>query len=215
MPAAPFRTDDFPLPAEPAKSEETATRPLTRGVPPSAIKVDVPGVQQRDDYSCGAAALMSVCSYFGVGPDDLEEYKKELGTNEENGTNVYEILKMARRLGLEADIHHGMTLDDLRKRLDEGAPVIVSIQAYGDPVTYYRDDNGHYVVAVGYDESNFYFEDPVLPGRRGFLPVKEFDRRWHDDEGTNEKPDVHAHLGVVVKRKAGEAVKPPPARKID
>jgi sialate O-acetylesterase len=215
LPAAPFRTDDFPLPADPPKPDDAPTRPLTRGVPDGTIKVDLPGVQQRDDYSCGAAALMSVCSYFGVGPDDLDEYKKKLGTNEENGTNVYEILKMARELGLEADIHHDMTLDDLRKRLDEGAPVIVSIQAYGDPVTYYRDDNGHYVVAIGYDEGNFYFEDPVLPGRRGFLPVKEFDRRWHDDEGTTEKPDPHAHLGVVIRRKKGGPAKPPPARKID
>ena len=215
LPASPFRTDDFPPPAEPPKPDDAPTRPLTRGVPDGAVKVDLPGVQQRDDYSCGAAALMAVCSYFGVGPDDLEEYKKKLGTNEENGTNVYEILKMARGLGLQADIHHGMTLDELRRYLDEGSPVIVSIQAYGDPATYYRDDNGHYVVAIGYDESNFYFEDPVLPGRRGFLPIQEFDRRWHDDEGTAEKPDVHAHLGVVVRRKAGESAKPPPARKID
>ena len=80
---------------------EAPTRPLTREVPDGAIKVDIPGVQQRDDYSCGAAALMAVGSYFGVGPDDLEEYKKKLGTNEENGTNVYEILKYARELGLD------------------------------------------------------------------------------------------------------------------
>ncbi|HVS37301.1 MAG TPA: C39 family peptidase [Gemmataceae bacterium] len=215
LPAAPFRSDDFPLPAKPVKPTEAPTRPLTRGVPAGAVKVDVPGVQQHDDYSCGAAALMAVCSYFGVGPDDLDEYKKKLGTNEENGTNVYEILKMARQLGLAAEIHHGMTFDELRKHLDEGAPIIVSIQAYGDPQTYYRDDNGHYVVVIGYDESNFYFEDPVLPGRRGFLPIKEFDRRWHDDEGTTEKPDPHAHLGVVIQRKPGDSAKPPPARKID
>jgi sialate O-acetylesterase len=215
LPASPFRTDDFPLPAEAPKPEDAPTRPLARSVPDGAIKVDLPGVQQRDDYSCGAAALMAVCSHFGVGPDDLDEYKKKLGTNEENGTNVYEILKMARELGLEADIRHGMTLDELRKQLDAGSPVMVSIQAYGDPTTYYRDDNGHYVVAVGYDEAYFYFEDPVLSGRRGFLPVKEFDRRWHDDEGTAEKPDVHAHLGVVIRRKPGAPAKPPPARKID
>ena len=132
LPAAPFRSDDFPpLPSPPPragegggvppKPDDAPTRPLTRGVPGGAVKVDVPGVQQRDDYSCGAAALMAVCSYFGVGPDDLEEYKKKLGTNEENGTNVYHIRNMARGLGLEADIHHGMTLDELRKRLDEGA----------------------------------------------------------------------------------------------
>ena len=216
LPASPFRTDDFPLPAEtPKPDEEPVVRPLTHGIPDGAIKIRIPGVQQHDNYSCGAAALMAVCSYHGVGPEELEEYKKKLGTNEENGTNVHDIQKMARDLGLEAEIRHEMTLDELRKRLDEGSPVIVSIQAYGDPDTYYRDDNGHYVVAVGHDDGNFYFEDPVLPGRRGFLPVKEFDRRWHDDEGTTDKPDPHAHLGVVIRRKQGEPAKPPQARKID
>ncbi len=215
LPAAPFRSDDFPWPAKTPKPDAAPTRPLTRAVPDGAIKVELPGVQQRDDYSCVAAALMAVFSYYGVGPDDLEVYKKELGTNEENGTNVYEILKMARRLGLTADLHHDLTLDDLRRRLDEGAPIIVSIQAYGDPQTYYRDDNGHYVVVIGYDKDNFYFEDPVLPGRRGFLPIQEFDGRWHDDEGTTEKPDLHAHLAVVIRRKQGAPAKPPAARKID
>jgi sialate O-acetylesterase len=216
LPAAPFRTDDFPLNAPaPKPDDEPATRSLTRGIPDGALKVHVPGVQQHDNYSCGAAALMAVCSSFGVGPEELEDYKKKLGTNEENGTNVYEMLKMARELGLTAEIRHNMKLDELRKCLDDGAPVICSIQAYGDPDSYYRDDNGHYVVAVGYDEGNFYFEDPVLPGRDGFLPVKEFDRRWHDDEGTTEKPDPHAHLGLIVRRKRGEPVVPSRARKVD
>jgi sialate O-acetylesterase len=215
LPAAPFRTDDFPLAAEAPKSDEQATRSLTHGIPVGALKVHVPGVQQHDNYSCGAAALMAVCSSFGVGPEELEDYKKKLGTNEENGTNVYEMLNMARELGLTAEIRHNMKLDEMRKCLDEGAPVVCSIQAYGDPDSYYRDDNGHYVVAVGYDEGNFYFEDPVLPGRDGFLPAKEFDRRWHDDEGTTEKPDPHAHLGLIVRRKQGEPLVPSRARKID
>lgn len=35
-----------------------------------AVKVDVPHVVQREDHTCGAAALLAVCRHFGVGPDD-------------------------------------------------------------------------------------------------------------------------------------------------
>src|SRR5262249_48342529 len=55
LPAAPFRTDDFPLSAA---APTAAVRPLFRRVPDAAIKVAVPGVQQPDNYSCGAAVLM-------------------------------------------------------------------------------------------------------------------------------------------------------------
>jgi sialate O-acetylesterase len=209
----PFRTDHFP-PAAPAPAP-TAVRPLTRPIPDGALKIALPDVQQPDNYSCGAAALMSVCAYFGVGPEDLDEFKRSLGTDEKEGTNVWCMRDMARGLGLCAEVRHGMRLDDLKKRLDDGAPVICSFQAYGEPGAYYRDDDGHYAVAVGYDDENFYFMDPVQAGRRGFLPAKEFERRWHDDEGTTDAPDPHTHLGLVITRKAGEPANPPRARRID
>lgn len=41
-------------------------------------------------------------------------------------------------------------------------------------------DDGHYVVAIGYDKNHLYFEDPysVL---RTYLSIKEVNERWHDD----------------------------------
>ena len=54
--------------------------------PANAIKVPIPDVQQPDDYSCGAAAFMSICSYYGVGPEELDVMKSELRTTSRNGT---------------------------------------------------------------------------------------------------------------------------------
>jgi hypothetical protein len=44
-------------------------------IPPGAIKVALPDVRQPDGHSCGASALMAVCSFYGVGPRDVEGFK--------------------------------------------------------------------------------------------------------------------------------------------
>src|SRR5947209_1539384 len=53
-------------------------------IPEHSIRLPLPNVAQPDDYSCGAAALWSVCAYYGVvGPPEgkdfpakFEEFKK-------------------------------------------------------------------------------------------------------------------------------------------
>ena len=47
--------------------------------------------------------------------------------------------------------------------------------------------------AVPYDEKNIYFEDPSVAGRRGFIPIEEFDGRWHENDSGHK-----AHLGLVI-----------------
>jgi hypothetical protein len=77
---------------------------------------------------------------------------------------------------------------------------MVAIQAYADDPDVYQDphknDDGHYVVVIGFDGENYYVEDPSLERSRGFLPKSEFLRRWHDDEGTPGKPMVVERLGL-------------------
>lgn len=115
-----------------------------------------------------------------------------------------------------------MTLAQLEKCLDECKPVICSIQAYADSTpamqraeVYKKDDNGHYLVAIGYDDGNIYFMDPSLTGRRGFLPKAEFVARWHDNEGSVEQPKLITHLGLVIWKAEGAAAYPRFARRID
>lgn len=172
-------------------------------IPGGAIKITLPEVQQPDAYSCGAAALMSVAAYYGVGPEKLEDFKAALGTTPEHGTYYRNMETYACSLGLDVSVHTDMTCDELKKLLDEHAPVILSIQAYADDPKVYDNPasnaDGHYVVAIGYDgEGNFYFMDPSLPARRGFLPGSELDQRWHENEGSSE-PEIYQHLAIVVK----------------
>jgi hypothetical protein len=46
----------------------------------------------------------------------------------------------------------------------------------------YRNDwdDGHWIVAIGYDQDGVYFEDPSLAAIRGFLFYDELLVRWHD-----------------------------------
>ncbi len=104
----------------------------------------------------------------------------------------------AASLNFQTEIFTGMTLGELKKWIDERKPVIVSIQAWAEkPVHYAADwDDGHYVVAVGYDEQNIYFMDPSILGHYAYLPLSEFVRRWHDRDGER----VLDQFGIVISR---------------
>jgi predicted double-glycine peptidase len=195
-------------------------------IPEGAIKVPLPDVQQPDDYSCGAAALMAICSYYGVGREELDEMKTELHTTSRGGTDYRNLVKYAKQLGFEVElVKDDMSRAALEKALDAGKPVICSIQAYGSPEDYEvapadrlkprNNRNGHYVVAIGYQDDTFFFMDPSLTGRRGFLSWAELDKRWHENEGTTRDPDVHSHLGIVIGPKNHKPVYPVRARKIE
>lgn len=62
---------------------------------PSAIKVALPDVQQPDEFSCGAASLMSILAYYGAGPEDYDVLKKKLGTTQKNGTDYHHMVRFA------------------------------------------------------------------------------------------------------------------------
>lgn len=148
----------------------------------AAIRIWAPLVRQPDAYTCGVAALQSVLHYFGhaVRHDQLSA---ALGADPVHGTNYQRIAAYARASGLVVEIATGMEVVQLRRLLDEGAPVIVALQAWGATAAgAYEDEweEGHYVVVVGYDALYFYFMDPSTLGNYTYLPVHDFLARWHD-----------------------------------
>ena len=147
-----------------------------RRTPKKAIKVDLPNVAQRTDYTCGAAVLQAICSYFGVGPEEEADYERLMGMPK-TGADPVHITTAARSLGLEAKEFRPMTVRQLEKCLDKGRPVILMLQAW---------DEGHYVVAVGYDHAVIYVEDPWIQGSRGYVTRVELVARWHDVEGEHD-----------------------------
>ncbi|MEN6560023.1 MAG: C39 family peptidase [Acidobacteriota bacterium] len=164
----------------------------------------VPDVRQSTGYTCGAAALQAVLAYWGI--DEREDrLAARLRTTPEAGTHPDAIIRGARELGLTADLREGLEMADLERALADGRSVIVDLQAWRDspdaPWTETWDD-GHYMVLLGMDAANLYFEDPSLLGARGVIPRAEFVDRWHDYEGEpplDPSDRRYVHMAIFLK----------------
>lgn len=166
---------------------------------PSARKVGnlifLPSIYQSYDYTCGVAALQSILYYYGK---DFrhDELVNALEPDPIKGTNYKRMAEFARSLGFQVDVLTPMSLEDLKKLIDDRKPVIVLIQAWPDsPVQWSESwDDGHYAVAIGYDERNIYFMDPSTIGHYTYIPIPEFLDRWHDMDDQERL----IHFGMVI-----------------
>jgi predicted double-glycine peptidase len=165
--------------------------------------VGIPDVMQMNDYSCGVASVQAVAQYYGTwGYQD--EFARELGTTPKNGTHPSRIVAYLRKLGLEASLEEGMTIDDLKRQVDAGVPVIIDYQAWGEPAgkDYAKEwEDGHYSIVVGYSGDRLMIEDPSLLGTTGELTATELMTRWHDYETENGKRREYRQAGIVVRGK--------------
>lgn len=140
--------------------------------------LDFPDLRQTFEYDCGASVLQSILVYFGI------ELREEIIINEakttETGTSVENIEHVLYSHGLELD-SRSMDISDIKKYLDKDVPVILLLQAWSEDDEDYKKDwkDGHYVVALGYDEDKLYFEDPYT-FKRAWLSFNEINDRWHD-----------------------------------
>jgi predicted double-glycine peptidase len=163
---------------------------LVVGLPPDALRVPV--VKQTTDFSCGAAATLSVLRYWRrerYASVDETALHAALETTEARGTEPEPIVRYLREAaGLEAVYRHGdVTVEQLVRAVDARQPPIVDLQAWDESARPYREvwDAGHYVVLIGHDAEHFFFMDPsvLTPGAYAFLPRGELEERWHDLSG--------------------------------
>ena len=158
--------------------------PAASSALPSLLSA-VPDVRQSTGYTCGAAALQAVLAYWGT-EEREDRLVARLHSTPEAGTHPLDIVRVAREFGLTTDLREGLELADLDAALADRTTGIVDLQAWRDradlPWAETWDD-GHYMVLLGADRDNLYFEDPSLLGSRGTIPRSEFVDRWHDYEG--------------------------------
>lgn len=60
-----------------------------RPIPGDAIKVDLPNGCQQETWTCGPAALLSICSHYGVGPEEEWEVAEDMGIDEEGSDPIH------------------------------------------------------------------------------------------------------------------------------
>jgi uncharacterized protein len=174
-----------------------------RRITPDAIRIPVPDTSQQKDYSCGASSLQAVCHYYGVGKEDEWEYVEDLKMDKRIGSHPFQITRVARKYGLKVVERQPMSIAELRKVLRQRKPVLMMIQAWGEEENTpgyrksYKDiwEDGHWVVAIGYDREGIFFEDPSLQAVRGYLTDEELEERWHDVGPHQRHVD---HYGMVL-----------------
>lgn len=159
------------------------------------ILLEFPELRQMFNYDCGASVTQNVLVYYGkeIREDAL---LKEEKTNPKEGTAIHNIVKELHHFGLKT-IEREMTLDDVKKFLRGSVPVILLLQAWTDQekVDWNNDwEDGHYVVAIGYDHEKIYFEDPSA-FERTYLTFEELRKRWHDIDVRQEK---YYNYGIAV-----------------
>ena len=146
--------------------------------------LQVPLVKQETSYSCCPAALLAVMRYWGVYEGDEAELYPLLGTSPEEGTHPKSIKNVAAAHGLSARFEQDMTLKRLSRALKNGETAILDIQAWRkecSTMTWEQTwEEGHYVALVAQDSHFLYVMDPSMPGSYGYIPLDEFESRWHD-----------------------------------
>ena len=121
-----------------------------RTVPPQpetgrAAALRVPFYANTSDQ-CGPAALASVLSFWGAATEP-ETLRSELYRAKLRGSLPLDLTLAARRRGFKAAMYEG-GLDDLRRRLDAGRPLVAFLN-----VGFELLPQGHFVVVTGYDDA--------------------------------------------------------------
>jgi ABC-type bacteriocin/lantibiotic exporter with double-glycine peptidase domain len=141
--------------------------------------IDYPETRQVFSFDCGANALVSVLVFAGL--EEREDRIAVLAGTTKAGTATEGILRVLRYYALPYHARQRMRADDLRRAVDDGHPTLVTLQAYRESNRPYRElwDDGHWVVAIGYDRYRIYYEDPSA-FHRTWLADEELRQRWHD-----------------------------------
>ena len=159
-------------------------------------QLGIPIFYQEKSYSCGAAAVRSVVSYL-TGLDIPEQaLRTALKTNPEMGTDPGDIVAFLSRLPNLRVRARTMTVEDLRRCVDNGEIVIVDLQAWSEeknPDWRKTWLDGHYVVLSGYKGERFLFADPSSE-KSVFLDASILEQRWHDEDAKGLRSE---RLGIV------------------
>lgn len=177
----------------------------------------VPIYRQSKNYTSGVACVQSVLRYAKYELDIREDnLARALNATEEHGVKADKIAQYLNAVRLDekeepcfkAELRKNMTLDELKKELAKGHPVICAIQAWdwdeNEEYTMELDysgewECGHWVLAIGYNDDNVFFMDPSTAGNYTYIPNKKLMERWHDynvDEN-NQRYDL-IQWGIVI-----------------
>lgn len=144
--------------------------------------IEVPQTRQAKSYTCGVAVMQSILYYYGI------EYRQdvletELKSNENDGTSFKKMMSYLNKNNINTVFKQKMTIDNLKENIDNGKLTLMFIQAWNGENNYdYSNswEDGHYVIAIGYDKERIYFMDPSTISNYTYIANEELMKRWHD-----------------------------------
>ncbi len=138
--------------------------------------------------------MHAVLAYYGIDTDE-SRILRIARTTPKYGTPLHGMVRVAKHFKLKAKIMERLSVENLKKNLTKGIPVILLLQAWGRKGKNLKHDwkDGHYAVAIGFDKKKIYFEDPssIL---RTYISCQELEERWHDRDGEKK----HFKTAIVV-----------------
>lgn len=140
--------------------------------------------------TCGLAAMGMVMEYWKAKDDslpappdtDLLKKAQEKGWTQTGGMTTANETKLAKEYGYDAKHMSGGSLDDIKKAIDEGKPVLItfSVDNVGNPKE--GDDRGHYAVITGYhskDGKDYLVAQHGWPQAKGLAwEASAFEKSW-------------------------------------
>lgn len=142
---------------------------------------DLDPVRQRNAWTCGSAAALSIGRKWRVGPTTQQGWERLLGTDREDGTDNYKIVQAFKNLGCRVESLSNMNLRDLQQFTGGDWPVICAVQDWG---------GGHWLVVVDANDDYITVLDPSKDPVKGSLEqdgfkiitAERFLAAWHDKD---------------------------------
>jgi hypothetical protein len=144
---------------------------------PIAGQINLPGVthEWQTWNNCGPSTIAMNLSYYGRAETQVDSAQFLKPNREDKNVSPHELAAYAQSLGFGTVIRVGGDLDQLKRFLSNGFPVIVEF--WLNP-----EDNGglgHYRLFTGYDENmRYFFAEDSLNGSGIQVPMTEFDSFW-------------------------------------
>ena len=117
---------------------------------------------------CGPASLQMVLEYYGKIKSE-KELKKETGATYFFGTKSKDIIKVAKKFGMEAKHPKNNSIEDLKKAIAKKNPPIIGWLS--------PNSGSHFSVVIGFKENKILIADPDIKGIRE-MEISDFSDRW-------------------------------------
>jgi tetratricopeptide (TPR) repeat protein len=124
--------------------------------------------------NCGPATVTMYMGYFGQPETQVEAAQALKPNRDDKNVSPHELAAYARTTGLEATVRQGGTIEQLKRFLSNGLPVMAETWLIHD-----GDGLGHYRLLTGYDDTAREFNTfDSLNGANYKVSYEQFDTDW-------------------------------------